>query len=201
MEYILVMTVRIYNTSPMSLVPIDSGFWRWCIIFIIVIIIIIIIIYVYRFSASFSVFYTYVHLEELLWRGISPSQSLSLYKEQHKQNKCTQTSMPVVGFDPTTPEFAWKKTVDALESAAIVFIHSGFRLQCCMHLSHAWYMFCPSPYINTVIMIFGVQNELPLLSFVPKSLVALCCKSEELKFDLQLVHDIFSIYFFLPALL
>jgi hypothetical protein len=36
------------------------------------------------------------------------------------QNKRTQTSMPRVGFEPTTPVFERAKTVHALERAATV---------------------------------------------------------------------------------
>jgi hypothetical protein len=50
----------------------------------------------------------------LLGRGISPSQDRYLSTEQHKQNKRTQTSMPGVGFEPTTPVFDRAKTVHVL---------------------------------------------------------------------------------------
>jgi hypothetical protein len=35
-------------------------------------------------------------------------------------NKCTQASMPRVGFEPMIPEFGRAKTVDALDRAAIM---------------------------------------------------------------------------------
>jgi hypothetical protein len=57
----------------------------------------------------------------LLGRGISPSQGRYLHTEQHKtQNKRTQTSMPRVGFEPTTPVFERAKTDHALDGAATV---------------------------------------------------------------------------------
>jgi hypothetical protein len=38
-------------------------------------------------------------------RGISLSQGRYLHTEEQTQNKCTQTSMPWVGFEPTIPVF------------------------------------------------------------------------------------------------
>jgi hypothetical protein len=38
-----------------------------------------------------------------------------IYTEQHKQNKHTQTSMPRVGFEPTTMMFERTNTVHALD--------------------------------------------------------------------------------------
>jgi hypothetical protein len=52
------------------------------------------------------------------------SQGLHLHTEQHKQNKLTQTSMPHVGFAPTTPVFERAKTVHASDLAVTVI---GFR--------------------------------------------------------------------------
>jgi hypothetical protein len=56
----------------------------------------------------------------LLGWGISPSQGLYIHAEQHKESKRTQTSMPRVGCEPTTPVFERAKTVHALERAAAV---------------------------------------------------------------------------------
>jgi hypothetical protein len=36
------------------------------------------------------------------------------------QNKHRQTSIPLVGFEPTTPDFEWAKTIHALHRAATV---------------------------------------------------------------------------------
>jgi hypothetical protein len=55
-----------------------------------------------------------------LVRGISPSQGRYLHTEQHKQNNRIQTSMPRVGFEPSTPVFEWAKTDHALDRAATV---------------------------------------------------------------------------------
>jgi hypothetical protein len=65
---------------------------------------------------SFLILYT---VSRLLGWGISPSQGRYVHAEQHKtQNKRTQTSMPRVGFELTTPVFERAKTVHALERAA-----------------------------------------------------------------------------------
>jgi hypothetical protein len=57
---------------------------------------------------------------ELLGRGISPSENRYLHKEQHKQNKRTQTSMHSVGFEPTIPAFERAKAIYASDRAATV---------------------------------------------------------------------------------
>jgi hypothetical protein len=56
----------------------------------------------------------------LLGRGISPVASPYLHTEHHKQNKRTKTSMPRLGFEPTTTVFERVKTVHALDRAATV---------------------------------------------------------------------------------
>jgi hypothetical protein len=50
----------------------------------------------------------------LLGRGISSLQGRYLHTEQHKQNKRTQTFMPRVGSESTTPVFERSKTVHCL---------------------------------------------------------------------------------------
>jgi hypothetical protein len=55
---------------------------------------------------------------------------------QHKQNKCTQTSMPEVGFESLLPVFERAKTVHALDRAA-------FLITCCKYC------------INMVITLWG----------------------------------------------
>jgi hypothetical protein len=42
------------------------------------------------------------------------------HRTTQTQNKCTQTSMPRVGFESTTPVFERSKTVHALDRAATV---------------------------------------------------------------------------------
>jgi hypothetical protein len=66
---------------------------------------------------SFFCFLIYTQPVELLGRGISPSQGSYLHTEQHKQNKCTQTFMPQVGFEPIIPVFE-RASVHALDRAA-----------------------------------------------------------------------------------
>jgi hypothetical protein len=60
----------------------------------------------------------------LLGRGISPSQGHYLHTEQHKR---TQTSMPRVAIEPTTPVFERSKTVHALDHVATVIGISDIR--------------------------------------------------------------------------
>jgi hypothetical protein len=54
----------------------------------------------------------------VLGRVIDPSQGFNLHTEQHKHRINAQTSMPWVGFEPTTPVFEPAKTVHALDRAA-----------------------------------------------------------------------------------
>jgi hypothetical protein len=65
----------------------------------------------------------------LLGQGISPSQGLYLYTEQHKQNKRTQTSMSHVRFEPTIPAFERAKTVHVLDREATVIGECWYRYQ------------------------------------------------------------------------
>jgi hypothetical protein len=62
----------------------------------------------------FSFVISFIHTVEHLERVISPSQSLYLHTGQHKHNKCIQTSILWVGFEPTIPAFERAKTVDSL---------------------------------------------------------------------------------------
>jgi hypothetical protein len=66
----------------------------------------------------FFSFLNYTQLVGLLGRGKSPSQGRYLHTGQYKQNKRTQASMPLVGFEPTIPAFEQAKTVHALHRAA-----------------------------------------------------------------------------------
>jgi hypothetical protein len=52
--------------------------------------------------------------------GGSARRKAATYTGQHKQNKRTQTSTPLVGFEPTIPVFERAKTVHALDRAANV---------------------------------------------------------------------------------
>jgi hypothetical protein len=66
---------------------------------------------------SFLILYTVVGL---LVRGISPSQGRYLHMTTQTQNKRTQTSMPRMGFEPTTPVFERACMVHALDRATTV---------------------------------------------------------------------------------
>jgi hypothetical protein len=63
----------------------------------------------------FFSFLIYTQSVGILAWGISPSQGRYLTQTQHKR---TQTSMPRVGFEPTTPVFERAKIVHALDRAA-----------------------------------------------------------------------------------
>jgi hypothetical protein len=78
----------------------------------------------YRFFS----FLIYTQAVGLLGWGIRPSQGLYLHTEQHKdRKKRTQTSMPRVELEPTTPVFERAKTVHALDWAATVIGVISYR--------------------------------------------------------------------------
>jgi hypothetical protein len=55
------------------------------------------------------------------WTGVQPVvRLLSTHRTTRTQNKHTQTSMPKIGFEHTTPVFEREKTVHALDRAATV---------------------------------------------------------------------------------
>jgi hypothetical protein len=55
------------------------------------------------------------------WTSDQPvAKSLPTQRTTQTQNKRTQTSMPLVGFEPTIPDFERAKTVHALDRAATV---------------------------------------------------------------------------------
>jgi hypothetical protein len=55
------------------------------------------------------------------WTGYQPSaRPLLAHRTAQTQNRRTQTSMPQVGFEPTTPVFERAKTVHALVRATTV---------------------------------------------------------------------------------
>jgi hypothetical protein len=62
-----------------------------------------------------------IHIGRTFWTGDqSVSRPLPAHKTTQTQNKRTQTSMPRLGFEPTTPAFERAKTVHALDRAATV---------------------------------------------------------------------------------
>jgi hypothetical protein len=67
----------------------------------------------------FFSFLIYTQLVALLGRGMSPSQGRYLHTTQ-TQNKRTQTSMPLVGFEATNSVLERAKTVHALDRSATV---------------------------------------------------------------------------------
>jgi hypothetical protein len=67
---------------------------------------------------SFSSFLIHTQSVGLLEREISQSQDRYLHRTAQTQNKRTQTSMPRLGFEPTTPVIDRVKTVQALHDVA-----------------------------------------------------------------------------------
>jgi hypothetical protein len=67
---------------------------------------------------SFFILYT---VSRTPWTGDQPvALPLSIHRTTQTQNKRTQTSMPLVGFEPTIPVFEQEKTVRASDRAATV---------------------------------------------------------------------------------
>jgi hypothetical protein len=67
---------------------------------------------------SFVILYT---VGRTSWTGDQPvARPLPIYRIAQTQNKCTQTTMPQVGFEPMTPVFEQAKTVHALARTATV---------------------------------------------------------------------------------
>jgi hypothetical protein len=66
------------------------------------------------------------------WTGDQPvAKPLPTHRTTQTQNKRTQTSLPRVGFEPTTPVFERTKTVHALDRADTVI---GSTAVVCLHL-------------------------------------------------------------------
>jgi hypothetical protein len=67
---------------------------------------------------SFLILYT---VGRTPWSEDQPiERPLPINRTTQTQNKCTQTSMPLVGFEPATPVFERAKVVHALDRAATV---------------------------------------------------------------------------------
>jgi hypothetical protein len=55
------------------------------------------------------------------WTGDNPvARQLPTHRTTQTQKKCTQTSVPRVGFEPTIPVFKWTKKIHALDGEAPV---------------------------------------------------------------------------------
>jgi hypothetical protein len=60
-------------------------------------------------------------LNKTHWTGDQPvARPLPTHRTEQTQNKCTQTHMLQVGFEPTIPVFEWAKAVYTLYGAAAV---------------------------------------------------------------------------------
>jgi hypothetical protein len=70
---------------------------------------------------SFLILYT---ADGTPWTGDQPvAGPLPTHRTTQTQNKCTQTSMSLLGFEPTIAVFDRTKTVHALDRAATVTLH------------------------------------------------------------------------------
>jgi hypothetical protein len=70
---------------------------------------------------SFLILYT---VGRTPWMGDQPvARPLPTHRTTQTQNKRTQTSMTLVGFEPTIQVFEQAKTVRALDGAATVIFH------------------------------------------------------------------------------
>jgi hypothetical protein len=76
------------------------------------------------------------------WTGDQPvARPLPIHRTTQTQSTCTQTSMPLVGFEPTIPVFERAKTVHALDHAATVV--SSHLVTSPSSLWRAVYSLCP----------------------------------------------------------
>jgi hypothetical protein len=74
---------------------------------------------------SFLILYT---VGRTPWRGDQPvARPLPTHRTTQTQDKRTQTSMPRVGFEPTTPVFEPARTVYSVDRAAIVICDPAIR--------------------------------------------------------------------------
>jgi hypothetical protein len=92
-----------------------------------VLILVIICLWLYRpldlgRSFNFSILYTTFRTH---WTGDQPVARPLPTHRTHTKNKLTQTSLPPVGFEPTTPVFGRGKMVHALDRAATVIGSAG----------------------------------------------------------------------------
>jgi hypothetical protein len=84
--------------------------------------------------ATFSVSWSFYTVSRTPSTGDQPvARPLPAHRSAQTQNKCTQTSMPQVGFDPTIPVFERAKTDHALDRAATVI---GSASDMCYKLQH-----------------------------------------------------------------
>jgi hypothetical protein len=71
-------------------------------------------------------FLTFYIVGRTPWMGDYPAtRLLSAHTRQHEQNKCTQTTMSQVGFEPTIAVFEGAKTVHDLDLAASAIGHNA----------------------------------------------------------------------------
>jgi hypothetical protein len=98
---------------------------------------------------SFLILYTVCRTP---WTVDQPvSRPLPTHRTTQTQNKRTQTSMPLVGFEPTIPAFEREKTVHALDRAATVI---GPRRDLCSFYFKHWLMKITNNSVRTEYLVF-----------------------------------------------
>jgi hypothetical protein len=92
------------------------------------------------------------------WRSDQPvTKPLPTRRSTQTQNKRTQTSMPWVGFEPTTPAFEREKTVHALDRAATVIGCAWVCLTCNMWWVVLEFYFNVHTYIRSLHILYILQ--------------------------------------------
>jgi hypothetical protein len=90
--------------------------------------------------SSFLILYT---VGRTPWRGDQPvARPLPTHRITQTWNKCTQTSMPWVGFESTVPPFERAKRIHALDRAAAVIGNTNTRSQDLKKISVRLYLGC-----------------------------------------------------------
>jgi hypothetical protein len=112
-EYVSLYVARISGTT---LEPLTVYLWLYSIFFNL---------------GSFFSFLILYRVGRTPWRGDQPvSRPLRAHRTTKRQNKCTQTSMPCVGFELTTKDFERAKTVHAPDlSAAVIGRTPHYKLK------------------------------------------------------------------------
>jgi hypothetical protein len=86
------------------------------------------------------------------------ARSLPAHRPTETQNKCTQTSMPQVVFEPTIPLFEQAKTVHTLDCVATVISVFSYRL-------HIYSVNLYSFILGSCIICITISNLIPFFIF------------------------------------
>jgi hypothetical protein len=109
---------------------------------------------------NFLIFYT---ASRTPWASDQPvARSLPTHRTTQIQNKCTQTSMPQVGFEHTIPVFEGAKTVHTANRAATVIVFWMLLLYV--------YSMDTLPVLNTIIILNIITIIISMIRTVAMSL-------------------------------